>query len=518
MTTALIYIRVSSDEQAREGLSLDTQLAECRRYAARMGWVLGMEYQDVLSGTRDDRPQYQALLTEVRRLRGGAHPVVVVVAALDRFGRTLLERVRCREELKSLGVETHSVREGGEVSDLVANILASVAQEEVRRLGERVRSANRHVRSLGWHAVGWVPWGYRWRDATPEERLQGAPQRVLEEDAVAAPYVRESFERIARGQSLHAVRRWLATLPQSARNGRAMGGTNVSKAIRNPVYVARDHLGQEDVLARPRMRWPALVDDASWKRAQEQIASHARLAHQAAGQYLLTGFLRCPACGARMCGRTHVNDRRYVCIGHQCLGVNAPDVTCRATVSASRVDRAVLAEVVVVLQPVTALDETFRAALRREWEGLRRPPPGTGDTDRKMRWLVTEAERARERLRRATDLFVDGQLTKADYDDKSARERAALEATEAEIARLGATFEVAQPKLPSLETVLARARGWDDVLQQGEVPATRAILVELVEGVVPIKVAYATYRVRIAWTSVGAALQALRSTMLGCPA
>src|SRR5436853_51281 len=84
--------------------------------------------------SRDDRPDYQRLLADVRGLRAQGQPVVVVVAALDRFGRRLLERVRSREELKALGVSVHSVREGGEVSDLVANVLAAVAQEEVRRL------------------------------------------------------------------------------------------------------------------------------------------------------------------------------------------------------------------------------------------------------------------------------------------------------------------------------------------------------------------------------------------------
>jgi site-specific DNA recombinase len=90
MTVALIYTRVSSDEQARDGLSLDAQLSECRRYAAQHGWIIGGEHQDVLSGTRDDRPQYQQLLATVRALRAGATPAVVVVAVLDRFGRRLL--------------------------------------------------------------------------------------------------------------------------------------------------------------------------------------------------------------------------------------------------------------------------------------------------------------------------------------------------------------------------------------------------------------------------------------------
>src|SRR5918995_6989023 len=97
VTTALIYTRVSSEEQAREGVSLDAQLTECRRYAVQHGWVLGSEFQDVLSGKRDDRWAYQALLTEVRRLRTERQLAVVVVFRLDRLGRRLLERVRCRE-------------------------------------------------------------------------------------------------------------------------------------------------------------------------------------------------------------------------------------------------------------------------------------------------------------------------------------------------------------------------------------------------------------------------------------
>src|SRR3954454_14152946 len=121
VTEALIYTRVSSDEQAREGISLDAQLAECRRYAAAQGWAFGDEYQDVMTGKRDDRPQYQKLLADLRRLHVDGRRMVVVVAALDRLGRRLLEQVRCREEMKALGVSVHSVRDGGEVSDLVAN-------------------------------------------------------------------------------------------------------------------------------------------------------------------------------------------------------------------------------------------------------------------------------------------------------------------------------------------------------------------------------------------------------------
>src|SRR5829696_7497566 len=216
LPTALIYTRVSSEEQAREGVCLDAQLTESRRYAAQHGWVLGPEFQDVLSGKRDDRPAYQALLAEVRRLRAAGQSVVVVVFRLDRLGRRILERVRCREELKALGVPVHSVREGGEVSDLVANILASVAEEESRSLGERVAAPKQRLTSNGWYITGQEPWGYRMRPATSEERTQGSPMTVLELNPIHLPWVQEAFHRAANGGSLQAVYRWIRALPAEA--------------------------------------------------------------------------------------------------------------------------------------------------------------------------------------------------------------------------------------------------------------------------------------------------------------
>ena len=148
-TTALIYSRVSSDEQEDEGVSLPAQVSECRRYVGRQGWVFGDEMQDVETGRRDDRPDYQRLLLTVRGLALQGTRPTVVVASLDRLGRNIAERVRAYEELKRLGAPIHSVREGGIVSEFTYNILAAVAQEESRKLGERVRASSRYFIEKG---------------------------------------------------------------------------------------------------------------------------------------------------------------------------------------------------------------------------------------------------------------------------------------------------------------------------------------------------------------------------------
>ena len=135
LPSALVYVRVSTGEQERTGVGLAFQRASCVEYARAHGWPIRNLYLDVMAGDRDGRPQYQAMLSDVRRMQESEERAVVVVASLDRLGRRLLEAVRCREELKKLRVGLHSVREGGELPDLVANILSAVAQDEVRRLG-----------------------------------------------------------------------------------------------------------------------------------------------------------------------------------------------------------------------------------------------------------------------------------------------------------------------------------------------------------------------------------------------
>lgn len=506
VTTALIYTRVSSDEQAREGVSLDAQLAECRRYAAAHGWVIGGEYQDVLSGTRDDRPQYQALLGQVRIHRADARPVTVVVAALDRFGRRVLERVRCREELKALGVPVHSVREHGEVPDVVANMFAAMAQEEVRRLGERVSASRRHLSAQGWMPPGRASWGYKWRSATAEERAAGAPATVLDVDSDAAPYVKEAFARLARGESVRSVGRWAAELPASARGGRRLAFKVMCDLARSPTYVARPAHGESDVLARPMTRWPTLISDEMWHKAQEAINRHGKTPRQASGRYLLTGLLRCPRCGARMAGRSRYNapakyKPQYYCTGYL-RGANAPDSACRWTTPQRSLDPIVLDHVSIVLSALGQPD--IETSLRRAWDHL--ASASTNDSAERIAALERHAEKARKRLAEAARLLVDGTLDKHGYEAMRDEERAALEAAEKEVARLRRIAPAAS--LPPLDTVLREAGGWSRPILEADVLAQRQVLAALVEEIRPIRGdRRGEYTAHIAWSAVGIVLE-----------
>jgi DNA invertase Pin-like site-specific DNA recombinase len=493
---AILYLRVSTQEQGREGLSIDAQLAECRRYAARQGWSVHAELSDVMSGLDDSRPAYQELLRTIRTLRAQGVAVAVVVAALDRFGRRLMERVRSREELHALGVPLHTVREGGEVSDLAANILAAVAQEESRRTGERVRAVRAYVQARGWALPAKPPLGYRRRPATEAERAAGAPHTVLELDPEAAPFVREVFARVAAGESVRQAWEWLVgALPAELRGSRRLSFSVVCHLVRRAVYVARPRQGDPDVLARPVGNWPPLVPDELFARVQAVVTRHRAPTAQPPERYLLTGSLRCPTCGARMTGfgprKRGVTQRRYRCYGLQVWQPGAP-YTCTWSCSAARIEAAVLDEV------------------RRAFVGVEPGAPhGTPQGE-----LARVVERARGRLARAALMLIDGDLDGAAYETIHLQVAQELRHAAAALAPQADRAPVTRPA-PALD--LAPRAGESAAAELGGAPvlAQRAVLRSLLTRVVPVRLAgYAQYGAEITWTPLGEALRRV-GTWLG---
>src|SRR2546430_16765035 len=94
---AAIYARVSTLDKGQDP---ETQLLALRTYAARRGFMPAGEYVDYASGTRDDRPQYQALLAAARK----RHIAVGLVWRCARFDPSTPARAAGPKELYRLGV------------------------------------------------------------------------------------------------------------------------------------------------------------------------------------------------------------------------------------------------------------------------------------------------------------------------------------------------------------------------------------------------------------------------------
>jgi DNA invertase Pin-like site-specific DNA recombinase len=493
---ALLYRRVSSNEQAREGLSLGAQAASTRGYAARLGMTVAGEFEDVLSGTRDDRPGYALLLDETRRLHRARRPVVVVVARLDRFGRSVLERARSAEEFRALGVQLHSADEGGAIPELVANILAAVAEEEVRRTGSRIASLRRYVVESGWSYPGRPAWGYTRKRASAAQRAKGAPHSVLVIDPLCAPHVQEVWRRVAGGEAIHAVAQWVASLPAQARGGRYLGYGTLRKMLSAPVYVGRAAVGGPSVLSRPRCRWTPLIEDETWQRAQRRLAEIRRRKRTPLKRSFLAGLVRCRACGGLM-GFQHRTRQRdvYSCVEYL-RGAAARGTRCGTTVQADTVVRLVTADIRGLCGAILADPRPPTPAAEACWESLAR----TGDPGDRPKPAALEEPYRREWLAAALR-YVDGKISHRQYERARANAQAALAMREQQPPE----SENLRGPVPTLGDLRRLAQRWLSV--SAGVPPDSAESREdvrlLVRDIVPVRQGRAQYRTDVRWSTLG---------------
>ncbi len=145
---AALYARISTSDKAK---NVEVQLRPLREYAAARGWTVVDEYRDEgISGVREKRPALDRLLADVRRRRVD----VVVVAALDRLGRSLPHLLRLVEEWEAVGVRLVSLREGLDFTTpsgrLLFAVVGALAAFERDILRERIRAgiALRRARGL----------------------------------------------------------------------------------------------------------------------------------------------------------------------------------------------------------------------------------------------------------------------------------------------------------------------------------------------------------------------------------
>jgi site-specific DNA recombinase len=157
------YVRVSTEEQAREGVSIDAQEAKIRVWADLNDAENVVIFRDAgLSGKRmDNRPGFQEAVRNVQR--GDA----LVVHSLSRLSRSTKDTLAVAENLAARGADLVSLSEkidtttaAGKMAFRMLAVLLEFQRDEV---SERTRLAFQHMRARGQKAGGDVPYGYRLR-------------------------------------------------------------------------------------------------------------------------------------------------------------------------------------------------------------------------------------------------------------------------------------------------------------------------------------------------------------------
>ena len=391
---AVGYLRVSSDEQEREGFSLPAQRALLREYAAQQHITMREEYEDVETAKRAGRTAFDAMVAFLKRHRGCR---TILVEKLDRLTRNFRDLVT----LEELGVEIHFIKENQVYSQtsrstdkLMVGFRTLIAKNYIDNLSEETRKGQRQKAAQGlWPSC--APLGYV--NVTRDGR------RVIEPDPARAPLVTKVFDTYATGRvSLNELTTLGDTLGLRSRKGRRLARGTLHHLLRSRIYTGDFDW---DGTTYPGTH-PPLVSQDVWSLVQDHLTGRGvSRRRRATHDFAFSRLITCGHCGCALVGeRKKQRYTYYHCTGHRgkCpepyTREEALEAQFTSLLRTLSVDAALADWMGETLRSVTAKDrDDHRQALRR---------------------LEQECARLEHRLKQMYVDKLDGQVTEAFFDRK----------------------------------------------------------------------------------------------------
>ena len=155
------YVRVSTEDQAKEGVSLENQKSKIETYCQLKDLELREVIEDAgISAKNLRRPGVQKVL----KLARGGEVDSIVVYKLDRIFRSTVDALETTRLFDKLGVSFHSIEETLDTQSAMGRffftLTAALAEMERRIIGERTKAALSHKRKRNEKTGGDIPYGY----------------------------------------------------------------------------------------------------------------------------------------------------------------------------------------------------------------------------------------------------------------------------------------------------------------------------------------------------------------------
>jgi len=419
---AAIYIRVSTEDQAKEGYSIDSQKEVCMRWIQEKKYDLVAEYiDDGYSSKSLKRPSIQRMIKEVPARKFD----VLVFWRLNRLTRSVKDKVtlfelfdRYNVSLKSMSEELDTTTASGR---MVTNVLVSVAQGEREQTAENVFSTMYEQALKGKRNGAVAPFGYD----------------LVNSELIVNPAKAEIVKRIFKmyQQNYGA----LAIAKQFNREGVPYKNTwnyyIVQYIINNPVYCGKlrwnyrkaqgQRTGKEIIV--PGSHEP-IISEEEFNYVQKLKERRWKEGKKATSEFPYTGLLRCSKCGYSMIGYSrkvkHGKKRYYRCLGRVNYGIcNMPfiaeDTVTEAFLSSLELPQDEIEKLLNFDEAAEDDDNAkYMDQLKNELDTIQR---------RKRKWQEAYANdvislddlRQRTAEDRAREDFIRLELSKSDVQEKS---------------------------------------------------------------------------------------------------
>jgi len=295
----VLYIRVSTEEQAKEGFSLEAQEETLARYCELHNYTVVDKYiDDGKSGKNIDRPAMQELIKHSTQGKFD----IVLVWKLSRLSRNLKDILQLIEDFEKYNISLLSLSEQFDSKvpsgNLMLQMIGGFAEFERNTIVENVKlGMNQRARLGKWN--GGRILGY---DIVNKE---------LEINPEEASIVRMIFNMYVNGKGCIYIRDKLNELNLKTKNGKAFTHIAILTILDNPTYKGFIRHGrttgenkkrkiQESIIMVHGIH-EAIIDEETFDKAQQITAQNRRATRRMpSNPHLLSGILKCPDCGGRM--------------------------------------------------------------------------------------------------------------------------------------------------------------------------------------------------------------------------
>ncbi|HDX9538244.1 MULTISPECIES: recombinase family protein [Bacillus] len=298
---AVMYARVSTEEQATEGYSIKAQKDLLNTYAEKHNLTIISEYIDEGKSGKsiDGRPQMIHLLEDAKQEKFEA----VIVYKLDRLARKTRDSLEIVETLGSHGVQLISLSENIDTTTphgkMFYTVLSSLAEMERDQIVGRVKMGmTQRAKEGKWN--GGQCFGY------------DAKEKKLVVNENEAKIVKEIFDYADQGFGYKKIVGILNQKGYITKRGNVFSIGTLKGILDNPVYIGKVRFNQYENWAEKRRsgknndaiivdgEHEAIIPEDLWERVQQKRSARSYKAVQSDQPYILTKLIRCPQCGAGM--------------------------------------------------------------------------------------------------------------------------------------------------------------------------------------------------------------------------
>ena len=380
-----LYIRVSTEDQAREGFSLPEQEKRLRAMCEYKGYEIYKVYKDagISAKTGNSRPGFEELLQDISEKKCNT----IVVLKLDRLTRSVFDWekiIRFLEENDAyLDCANDDINTTNANGKMISRILTSVSQNEIERTSERTKFGMVGAIKEG-HIPHKAPFGYKHENKKliPDESTKDQVIRIFNLYYQGNSY--QTISNLYNKEKVFGKTNWKdSTILKIIENPIYKGDFIHGKRTKNPTYY-------EDVVE-------PLISKELWEECQVQKKKNSRN-YKRDKEYLFLQKLKCPKCGRILGGNATRKKNGDVYYYYQCHD-------CKVSIREKDVEKLFDVFIEEIQEYDAVVNQTLIPMIKTK-------------LDNPKDKLVKELKEQKEKSERIKKAYINGLFTIEEYDEE----------------------------------------------------------------------------------------------------